>query len=43
MGGLKISVTGDDLNKLSCVASCIAYRIYDIILDVGHGKPSKAF
>ena len=38
MGGLKISVTGDDLNKLACVANCIAVRLYSIIRDVGRGN-----
>ena len=32
-----MKVTGEDLNKCACVASCIAVRLYNIIRDVGHG------
>ena len=33
-----MSVTGENLNKCACVASCIAVRMYNIIRDVGHGE-----
>ena len=33
-----MKVTGEDLNKCACVASCIAVRLYNFIRDVGHGN-----
>ena len=33
-----MKVTGEDLNRCACVASCIAVRLYSIIRDVGHGN-----
>ena len=33
-----MKVTGEDLNRCACVASCIAVRLYNIIRDVGHGN-----
>ena len=33
-----MKVTGEDLNKCACVASCVAVRLYNIIRDVGHGN-----
>ena len=32
-----MKVTGEDLNRCACVASCISVRIYNIIRDVGRG------
>lgn len=33
-----MSVTGEELNKCACAASCIAVRMYNIIREVGQGK-----
>lgn len=33
-----LSVTGENLNKCACVASCIAVRMYNIIREVGNGE-----
>lgn len=33
-----MKLTGDELNKCACVASCVAVRMYNIIREVGHGK-----
>lgn len=35
-----MSVTGEELNKCACSASCIAVRMYNIIREVGYGKLS---
>lgn len=33
-----MSITGEELNRCACDASCISVRIYNIIREVGQGK-----
>lgn len=33
-----MSITGEEINKCACDASCISVRIYNLIREVGQGK-----